>query len=122
MFQPDITASMCLLWKQEIEAGEELGRWQTSSIVIDSKLRLEGGIHNDIANLKDFAKADTQWDQVFVGSNIEAPYAAGPKVVPASDAQSGDWLKCHSLCIGVRMLACKRVPPSQERQSAHSLQ
>ena len=61
-----------------------------SSIVINSKLRLKGGIHNDIVNLNDLAKADAQWDQVFVVGNIEAPHSAGPKVVPASDGQSGD--------------------------------
>jgi hypothetical protein len=105
---------MCLLWKQEIEAGKKLERWLTSPIVIDSKLRLDRSIHNDIVNLEDFAKADTQWDQVFIVSNIEAPHAAGPKVVPASDAQSGDWLKCHSLCVGARMLARKRVLPIKD--------
>src|ERR1700722_1562948 len=105
---------MCLLWKQEIQAPEKLERWQTSSIVINSKLRLKGSIHNDVVNLEDFAKADTQWDQVFVVGNIEGPNAARPEVVPTSDGQSCDWLKYYRLCLRAGVVACKRMLPIED--------
>ena len=82
--------------------------------MINGKLRLKGSIYNDIVNLKDLAKADTQWDQVFVVGNIEAPHSAGPKVVPASDGQSGDRLKCNRLCLRAGVLACKRMLPIED--------
>ena len=89
-----------LLWKQQKKSGVKLERWLTSNVVIDSKLRLDRSVHDDVVNLEDFAKADTQWDQVFVVGNIEGPHAARPEVVPTFDGQSCDWLKYYKLCSG----------------------
>jgi hypothetical protein len=79
--------------------------------VIDSKLRLDRSVHDDVVKPEDFAKADTQWDQVFVFGNIEGPHAARPEVVPASDGQSCGWLKYYRLCLRAGVLACKRMLP-----------
>src|SRR5258705_12496111 len=114
MFLSHIPASMCLLRKQQIKSGEKLERWLTSTIVIDSNLRLDRSVHDDVVNLEDFAKADTQWDQVFVVDNIEGPHAARPEVVPASDGQSCDWLKYYRLCLRAGVLACKRMLPIED--------
>ena len=89
-------------------------RWLPRTVVIDSHLRLDRSVHNDVVNLEDFAKADTKWDQVFVVDNIEGPHAAGPEVVPTSDGQSGDWLKCNRLCLRAGVLACKRMLPIED--------
>ena len=103
-----------LLWKQQIKSGEKLERWLTSTVVIESKLRLERSVHDDVVDLEDFAKADTQWDQVFVVDNIEGPPAARPEVLPASDGQSCDWLKHYRLCLRAGLLACKRMLPIKD--------
>ena len=113
MLLPGIPASV-LFGKQKIKSGVKLERWLTSAVVIESKLRLESSVHYDVVNLKDFAKADTQWDQGFVVGNIEGPHAARPEVVPASDSQSCDWLKYHRLCLRAGVLARKRMLPIKD--------
>lgn len=62
----ELPTSFCLLFKQELQAGEKLERWQTNSIVIDSELRLDKSIHNGIAGFEHLSKTDTQRYQSFV--------------------------------------------------------
>jgi hypothetical protein len=56
---PNVSASICPLSKLEIQARENLERWQASSIVIDSKLRPDKSIHNGIASFEHLPKTDT---------------------------------------------------------------
>jgi hypothetical protein len=64
---PNVSASICLLSKLEIQARENLERWQASSIVIDSKLWLDKNIHNGIASFEHVPKTDTQRYQSAAG-------------------------------------------------------
>jgi len=61
----NLNASICLLSRLEIQAREKFERWQGSSIVIDSKLRLDKNIHNGIVSFEHLPKTDTQRYQSF---------------------------------------------------------
>jgi hypothetical protein len=91
--------SLSLLSKQKIQACEKLKRWQPRSIVIDSKLRLDGGIHDSFADLEYLSKTYPYRYQGFIVGDIETPNAARSNIVSASDAQSRDWLERQSLCL-----------------------
>ena len=103
-----------LLSKIQVDAGEKLERWLASSIVIDRKLRLDKSIHNGMASFEHLPKTNTQRYQSLVVINIESPNTAGSNIVPTSDAQSRNWLKCHTLGVRASMLAGKGMLPSED--------
>lgn len=62
----ELPTSFCLLFEQELQAGEKLERWQANSIVVDSELRLDKSIHDDMAGFEHLPKTDTQRYESFV--------------------------------------------------------